>query len=105
MDYNMLSPTLLNGYVACITYGIDGNINNYADDANLYNHTKVNDCQSCKKIVNNNEEITITELSKGAKRPQFNSYFMSEIEIDDLTLSTFDPNRAIEWNSHLHQGN
>ena len=28
MDYNMLSPTLLNGYVACITYGIDGNINN-----------------------------------------------------------------------------
>ena len=30
---------------------------------------------------------------------------MSEIERDDLTLSTFDPNRALERNSHLHQGN
>ena len=30
---------------------------------------------------------------------------MSEIERDDLTLNTFDPNWAIERNSHLHQGN
>ena len=30
---------------------------------------------------------------------------MSEIERDDLTLNTFDPNWARERNSHLHQGN
>ena len=30
---------------------------------------------------------------------------MSKTKGDDLILSTFDPNRAIEWNLHLHQGN
>ena len=30
---------------------------------------------------------------------------MSKIEREDLILSTFDANRAIERNSHLHQGN
>ena len=49
--------------------------------------------------------ILITELRKGAKRPQCNSDFMSKIEGEELILSTFDPNRAIERNSHLHQGN
>ena len=49
--------------------------------------------------------LAITELRKGAKRPQCNSDFMSKIEGEDLILSTFDPNRAIKRNSHLHQGN
>ena len=30
---------------------------------------------------------------------------MSKTKGEDLILSTFDPNRAIEWNLHLHQGN
>ena len=30
---------------------------------------------------------------------------MSKIEEEHLILSTCDPNRAIERNSHLHQGN
>ena len=30
---------------------------------------------------------------------------MSKIKGGDLILTNFDPNRAIEWNLHLHQGN
>ena len=44
----------------------------------------------------------ITELPKGGKHPRCNSDFMSKIE-EDLILTTFDPKRAVQWNSHLHQ--
>lgn len=45
---------------------------------------------------------TITKLRKDAKCLKCNSGFMSKIEGEDLMLSTFNPNLAIERNSHLH---
>ena len=43
----------------------------------------------------------ISELRKGANRPQCNSNFMSKIKGEDFILRTLDPNWAIERNIYI----